>query len=185
MPAAGAVRLVQDFVNTFEPQVGAEQLTTPEQLRDWLAERHLLPAGARLRPQDLATALTVREGLRAVLRAHAGHPVDTAALDALNQVLAPVHPAFTAEGYRLVAAGGSAFGRALAGLLDAVRQSAEDGTWTRLKVCDRDTCRWAYYDESRNRVRRWCSMAGCGNHVKMRRAYTARAARRRQAEGDA
>jgi predicted RNA-binding Zn ribbon-like protein len=181
VPATGAVLLVRDFVNTYEPQVDGEKLDTPEQLRDWLAGRDLLPAGARLRPADLATAVAVREGLRAVLRAHAGHPVDPEALAPLNRALAPVRPAFTAGGYELVATGGPAFDRALAGLLDAVRQSAEDGTWTRLKVCERDTCHWAFYDDSRNRVRRWCSMAGCGNHVKMRRAYTARVSRRRQA----
>ncbi|MFI2651942.1 CGNR zinc finger domain-containing protein [Micromonospora fulviviridis] len=45
-------------------------------------------------------------------------------------------------------------------------------------MCDRDTCRWAYYDASRNQARRWCSMAGCGNHVKMRRAYAVRRGRR-------
>jgi predicted RNA-binding Zn ribbon-like protein len=184
VPAAGAVRLVRDFVNTYEPQIAAEELTTPEQLREWLAQRQLLAAGARLRPADLATAVTVREGLRAVLRTHAGHPADPDALAALNQALPPVRPAFTADGYRLVAAGGPAFDRALAGLIDAVRQAAEDGTWTRLKVCERDTCRWAFYDDSRNRVRRWCSMAGCGNHVKMRHAYSART-RRRQGEQDA
>ena len=184
MPAVGAVQLVRDFVNTFEPQLGTEQLTTPEQLRDWLAERQLLPAGARLRPADLAIAVTVREGLRAVLRGHAGHPVDPSALETLNRALSPVRPAFTADGYELVARGDAAMDRALAGLIDAVRQCAEDGTWGRLKVCERDTCRWAFYDDSRNRVRRWCSMAGCGNHVKMRRAYTARTARRRQAAAD-
>jgi predicted RNA-binding Zn ribbon-like protein len=184
VPASGAIQVVRDFVNTYEPQVGAEELTTPGQLRDWLAARQLLPAGTRLRPADLVTAVTVREGLRSALRAHAGHAVDPEAIEALNQALAPVRPALTAGGWELVAPGGSAFDRALAGLLDAVRQSTEDGTWTRLKVCERDTCRWAFYDDSRNRVRRWCSMAGCGNHVKMRRAYTARTARRRQAAQD-
>ncbi|WP_454085637.1 CGNR zinc finger domain-containing protein [Georgenia sp. Marseille-Q6866] len=59
-------------------------------------------------------------------------------------------------------------------IIVAIRCSAQDGTWTRLKVCARDTCRWAFYDASRNQARRWCSMAGCGNHVKMKRAYAAR-----------
>ena len=68
-------------------------------------------------------------------------------------------------------------GQALGQLLDAVRQTSQDGTWPRLKVCARDTCRWAFYDASRNQVRRWCSMAGCGNHVKMKRAYATRKAR--------
>lgn len=59
----------------------------------------------------------------------------------------------------------------------AIRQAAEDGTWTRLKVCARDTCRWAYYDSSRNQARRWCSMAGCGTYIKMKRAYAVRTGR--------
>jgi predicted RNA-binding Zn ribbon-like protein len=32
----------------------------------------------------------------------------------------------------------------------------------------------AFSDSSRNRSGRWCSMASCGNIVKMRRAYRAR-----------
>jgi predicted RNA-binding Zn ribbon-like protein len=60
---------------------------------------------------------------------------------------------------------------ALASLVTAVRSAVDHGTWARLKVCARDSCRWAYYDRSRNRSSRWCTMAGCGNIVKMRRAH--------------
>jgi predicted RNA-binding Zn ribbon-like protein len=178
-----AVRLVRDFVNTREPQVDEETLTAPDRLRDWLAERDLIPADARLRPADLTLALTIREGLRAVLLGHAGHAAHPGALETLNDVLGkvPVRLTFTDDGYRLAATRGTALDHALAQLLDAVRQSGEDRTWTRLKVCDRATCRWAFYDASRNQARRWCSMAGCGNHIKMRRAYAARTRRQRQA----
>ncbi|SDT31777.1 Conserved protein containing a Zn-ribbon-like motif, possibly RNA-binding [Friedmanniella luteola] len=171
-----AVRLVRDFVNTREPQVDAESLTGPGALRDWLAEHGLLPAGARLDEADLVSAVAVREGLRGVLLQNAGHEAEPGALDALNAVLArvPVRVRFEGAGYRFGAGGDAAFGAALGGLLDAVRQAREDGTWPRLKVCARDSCRWAYYDASRNQVRRWCSMAGCGNHVKMQRAYATR-----------
>jgi predicted RNA-binding Zn ribbon-like protein len=167
-----AAALVRDFVNTYEPQVDAEELTSPERLRDWLAGRGLLPAGARLRRADLELARAVREGLRAVLL----DPADPAARDRLGAGLAavPVRLTVTAGGLRLVAVRDTAVQRALAGLVDAIRQSGEDGTWPRLKVCARDTCRWAFYDASRNQARRWCSMAGCGNHVKMRRAYARR-----------
>ncbi|MGY0006893.1 CGNR zinc finger domain-containing protein [Micromonospora sp. I033] len=174
-----AVRLVRDFVNTFEPQVDEESLTTPDALRDWCAERGLLPAGARLGSSDLATARTVREGLRAVLLGHAGHPADPGALRRLDEALAavPVRMALADRGPHLVPAGTGPLDVALAALVEAVRQCAQDQVWTRLKVCDRDTCRWAYYDASRNQARRWCSMAGCGNYVKMRRAYAARRGR--------
>jgi len=179
-----AVRLVRDFVNTYEPQVDAETLTSPERLRGWFVERGLMPPDAPVRPADLAVARTVREGLRAVLLDHAGHTADASALHRLDGALAsvPVRATFAADGYRLVSAVDTPFQRGLAGLVDAIRQCREDHTWSRLKVCDRDSCRWAFYDASRNKVRRWCSMAGCGNHVKMRRAYAAR--KRREGSAD-
>jgi predicted RNA-binding Zn ribbon-like protein len=175
-----AALLVRDFVNTYEPQVDDESLTTPDALRDWLVQRRLLPGDAHLRPADLGLAVAVREGLRAVLLGHAGHAADPAATAALDRVLAdvPVRVTVDGGGFRLVAVRDAAFDTAMAGLLDAVRQCREEHTWTRLKVCDRATCRWAYYDASRNQARRWCSMAGCGNYVKMRRAYAARTGRR-------
>jgi predicted RNA-binding Zn ribbon-like protein len=180
-----AARLVRDFVNTYEPQLDEENLTTPDRLRAWFAERQLIPSDAKFRPADLAAAVTIREGLRSVLLGHAGHPTDPTAQERLDLALAavPVRLALADGGPRLVAAGGSAADQALVRLLDAIRQCAEDHTWSRLKVCDRDSCRWAYYDASRNQVRRWCSMAGCGNYVKMRRAYAARTNRKAQATG--
>jgi predicted RNA-binding Zn ribbon-like protein len=180
-----AAWLVRDFINTLEPQVDQESLTTPDHLRDWLAERQLLPADAQLRPSDLTVARAIREGLRSALLGHAGHPTDPAAVEALNHALAevPVRLTFTGSGYHLVSTRSTAFDHALAQLVDAIRQCGEDRTWMRLKVCDRDTCRWAFYDASRNQVRRWCSMASCGNYVKMHRAYAARTSRKRQAAG--
>jgi predicted RNA-binding Zn ribbon-like protein len=172
-----ALLLVRDFVNTREPQVGTDELTTPAALRDWCATRALVSPRARMDRADLDQALAVREGLRAVLMGHAGHDVDDRAVDGLNRVLAqvPVGVAFDAGAFRLIPSAPGALAQTLAALADAVRQASEDQTWWRLKVCDRATCRWAFYDASRNQTRRWCSMAGCGNHVKMKRAYARRA----------
>lgn len=44
---------------------------------------------------------------------------------------------------------------------------ADDG-WQRIKACSNEHCRWAFYDESRNRSRRWCDSAACGNVMKVR-----------------
>jgi predicted RNA-binding Zn ribbon-like protein len=173
------IRLVRDFVNTYERQVDEESLSTSDALKDWLVEHRLVPADARVGATDLATTLAVREGLRSVLLGHAGHDPDPRTMDAFHAALTdlPVRLHFDADGYRLVSTGTDPVAQALGQLLDAVRQASEDRTWPRLKVCARDTCRWAYYDASRNQVRRWCSMAGCGNQVKMRRAYATRKAR--------
>jgi predicted RNA-binding Zn ribbon-like protein len=176
-----AVRLVRDFINTREPQVDAESLTTPDQLRDWFSDRQLMPVDDQLLPEDLRVAVAIREGLRSVLGGHAGQPIGPGAAESLNSALAevPVRLAVTGRGFQLAATRDTAIDGALAQLVDAIRQSREDGTWAKLKVCARDTCRWAFYDASRNQVRRWCSMAGCGNHIKMKRAYAARVSRQR------
>lgn len=173
------IRLIRDFVNTYEPQVDEESLPSSDALRDWLVQQHLVPAGAVVTDGDLTTTLVVREGLRNVLLGHAGHDPDPERIDALRAALAdlPVRLDLDVDGYRLIAVRTDPVGQALAQLLDAVRQTTQDGTWPRLKVCARDTCRWAFYDASRNQVRRWCSMAGCGNHVKMKRAYASRRTR--------
>lgn len=39
----------------------------------------------------------------------------------------------------------------------------------RMKICDNDDCRWIFFDESRNRARRWCDDRACGNLLKVRR----------------
>jgi predicted RNA-binding Zn ribbon-like protein len=171
-----AIALIRDFVNTREPQLDSESLTDARELERWLTSRELIPADAGLGQAELDLALTIRESIRGVLLSHHGDGDTTAAADRLTEALArvPVRLAFTPGGLRLVACRPEPFEQAVAGLIDAIRQSTEDHTWTNLKVCARDSCRWAFYDNSRNHGRRWCSMAGCGNHVKMKRAYATR-----------
>jgi predicted RNA-binding Zn ribbon-like protein len=42
----------------------------------------------------------------------------------------------------------------------------------RVKECPGvNDCGWLFYDASKNRSRRWCSMEGCGSRVKMRHQY--------------
>jgi len=47
----------------------------------------------------------------------------------------------------------------------------------RIKLCQNLHCRWAFIDTSRNRSRKWCSSATCGNVSKVR-AFRARQQRR-------
>jgi len=44
-----------------------------------------------------------------------------------------------------------------------------EGEPERIKVCANPDCGWVIYDSSRNRTRRWCEAAECGNLVKVRR----------------
>src|SRR5690242_8778689 len=78
-------KLIEDFVNTNElDEQDGEHLRDPGALRDWLSERDLLPAGAQVSGDDLESALTVREALRALLLANNGAPLDLSAVATLN-----------------------------------------------------------------------------------------------------
>ena len=171
------LRLVRDFVNTVEYQEDEEGWERPADLTAWLRARDLLTdGGATASDEDLEFAKTIREGFRSVLAGHAGHDVDAVAVRRLDDALSrlPVRVTFGGpDVFSLAPAAGDGVRDALAGVLDAVRASREDGSWSRLKVCDRATCRWAYYDHSKNRSSRWCTMAGCGNAVKMQKRASA------------
>ena len=56
-------------------------------------------------------------------------------------------------------------------LLAAVARSGAEivaeGTRARLRVCANPACGLFFYDDSRTRRRRWCSMAVCGNRSKV------------------
>jgi predicted RNA-binding Zn ribbon-like protein len=57
--------------------------------------------------------------------------------------------------------------------------TAEDTT--RIKVCpggDGSSCFWVFYDATKNRIRRWCSMEECGTNSKVRRQTARRRATR-------
>lgn len=53
-----------------------------------------------------------------------------------------------------------------------------DGDPRRLRRCDDSECGWLFLDSSRNRSRRWCSMADCGSRNKQRLYYRRQQSRR-------
>jgi predicted RNA-binding Zn ribbon-like protein len=169
-PAPGDLELVRAFVNTWDAEDGTELLTSPHELRDWLAARDLAAPQARISVADLRHAREVREALRAILFAHSGLELDPqgpAALDAAAR-RARLAVRFGSDGgVRVAPEAGGADG-AIGRLLAIVAGALQDGTWERLKVCLADDCQVAFYDQSRNRSAVWCDMRGCGNRQKVR-----------------
>jgi predicted RNA-binding Zn ribbon-like protein len=53
--------------------------------------------------------------------------------------------------------------------LDAATLLTDDARRGRIGACDE--CRWLYLDTTRNRSRRWCDPADCGNRARQRRHY--------------
>ncbi|MEU6025123.1 ABATE domain-containing protein [Micromonospora sp. NPDC047134] len=66
--------------------------------------------------------------------------------------------------------------RPLRPVVHAAAQLLTTGQLNRVKGCG--GCRFLFYDESKNRSRRWCSMDDCGTAEKIRRYLTARQGRR-------
>jgi predicted RNA-binding Zn ribbon-like protein len=169
---------IEALVNTVELDSGEEQLSSPEALRDWLAGQGLLRASAVVGDADLTAAIELREALRAMLRVNDGEPVDPAAVETVNRAAAglPLRLAFDAGGDPGLRPGQEGVRGALAMLLAGIAVARANGTWQRLKACSADDCQWAFYDQSKNRSGRWCSMRTCGNRTKTRAYRTRRRA---------
>ena len=167
-PAPGPLRLVQRFVNSVDLEDGPDDFATATGLGEWLADAGLLSAGAPVDEAGRRRAVELREAIRGLA---AGDP----GAEAINRAArrAGLHPVLTAAGSRLEPTAGGVDG-ALGHVVAALHAAVAEGTWPRLKACERDVCRWAFYDHSKNRSGHWCSMAGCGSRVKNRRAYRRR-----------
>ncbi|HKN53753.1 MAG TPA: CGNR zinc finger domain-containing protein [Amycolatopsis sp.] len=138
--------LVVDFLNTVNVEDGTDLLDHPERWRKWAAKHGVSP-------NPLPEARTARDALRAAV----GDPrLPAAHLDVATRI------ALTEAGPALAAR--DAVGATLA----AAARLVVRGDWIRLKICPADACLWAFYDESRNRSRTWCSMRVCGNREKAR-----------------
>lgn len=161
---AEMLRLVA-FVNTLDVEGGTETIASATAFEAWLRDNDLLRAGEQVTEADAAAGRELREALRTALLAHEERPTGGAA-----PVLAtiPLQLAIHADGTTAVTAGGAGATPALARLVAGIPAAVADGTWWRTKACSKDGCRWAYYDRSRNRSRRWCSMEVCGNREKTR-----------------
>ncbi|WP_151526741.1 CGNR zinc finger domain-containing protein [Serinicoccus kebangsaanensis] len=166
--APGELELVRAFVNTLDLEDGVDQLADPASWSAW-ADGLGIPEPAS--KAELARLRELREALRAGLLAnHDRAPLPAHARQSLDEVLlwSRARPVLTDAGIALEVGGAGA--RALAGKVVAiVGHALADGTWSRLKACRDDTCRWAFYDRSRSRTGQWCSMEVCGNRNKQAR----------------
>lgn len=163
--------------------VQQERLTAGEAAR-------LLDAAAtspREAQSVLQEARELRDACYAVFSAAAaGRPPPANALTALNEALAASLPHL-----RLAWAGGAGHWQwahagedlhaPLWGLARSAAELLTSPDLDRVRECDGDACTWLFLDRSRNRSRRWCDMASCGNRAKARRHYRRTRGRRKDA----
>ncbi len=158
--APGDLEIVRLLINTYDVEDDADALDAA-----WLKDNGLALDGVSAR--DLDRTRELREALRDLLSSH-GH--DAEATTHLNAIAAqaPLTVAFDEHGHAHLHPTGTGFAAVAARVLAIVERAQADGTWERMKACAMDTCRWAFYDHSRNRSRQWCDMAVCGNRAKAR-----------------
>ncbi len=167
--APGPLETVRKFVNTYDVEAGADALATSEALAGWLYDAALTQEAVDASEDDLHRAVELREALRAAMAAnHAGTGIPPDALAAINSAAdrARLQLTLTADGGWVASARAGGVDEALGAVLAIVARAAGDGSWPRLKVCSNDVCRWAFYDHSRARTGKWCSMQICGNRAK-------------------
>ncbi len=159
---------LRTFINSVSPESKADLLTGPDRLEEWCAQNSQCEGAA---PADLARLRAFREALRGVLEVNTGSREAGSAWAALE-------PFAQASGYKMridalgspaLEPAGHGAERTIAALLAIVYDAMRRGNWSRLKACRKESCRWAYYDKSKNGSGIWCDMAVCGNRMKAKR----------------
>jgi predicted RNA-binding Zn ribbon-like protein len=170
-----------DLVNSQHGE-GPDLLEDPVWLGDFLAHWGYASAGSPRggeRRGLVALRAVMRRIVEAVSRGESPAPSD---LDGINRFLrrGRLAPALETDGadfeLRLVPVRRD-WPSVRSELASALAELLSRGEPDRLKVCDNVQCRFAFYDASRNRSRRWCSHTTCGNRHKVTRF---RARRRRE-----
>jgi predicted RNA-binding Zn ribbon-like protein len=166
------------FVNTLDVEDALDRFGSPAALRSWLVDRGLVGPETRVTRRELGLAIELRDALRRTFLTHSGIDPSTPELAAVNRVLDrfPVSVRVDATGAPHVEPRGAGVVGALGRVVSDMSAAQARGTWDRLKLCPAEDCLWAFFDASKNRSRRWCSMNVCGNRTKTREYRRRRAA---------
>ncbi|HXY73119.1 MAG TPA: ABATE domain-containing protein [Actinomycetota bacterium] len=164
-----------------------ERLRAPADLGHWLEMSGLVASAPRVTAADLAAARELREAIFRLARcAMDGRPADAGDLRIVNAWASrPDMP------LALRSIGTAVRTLSVRPVADALATVARDAVElfggpqaARVRECAAPDCSGLFLDESRAGVRRWCSMAGCGNRVKVAN-YRRRSASRTPARGGA
>jgi predicted RNA-binding Zn ribbon-like protein len=174
------------FVNTVGERSGPESeeyFKDAEDLRKAFVRFGILREGIALDESYRVRAIELRDGIYRMLSSIAARRTaaedDIETLNAeLAEALAKIELASTGgQGVSWVLTERNPRERALMVIALSAAGVASSPLANRVRECANETCGWIFLDHSKNRSRRWCSMADCGNKAKARRFQ----ARRRSA----
>lgn len=173
-PAPGDLELVRGFLSLHDHVAGTRDSLAPssETIAWWLCDRGLLAGDEVPTEAELRWAAQILEALRSRVSENKGAPADADTIRALDRAARETELGLDFGGKALRP---DALGvRGAVGRILAIAFLAElDGSWSRFKECSSPTCRAVFWDRSKNRSGRWCTMRDCGNRAKVR-AYRER-----------
>jgi predicted RNA-binding Zn ribbon-like protein len=165
--APGRLEAVRAFLNTVDLEAAARGAAVDD-LGGWCTSSGLCPDAGEAALADLRA---FREALRDLVEANGGEGDPGERWRAMEP-----YAARAGYGLRISPSGvpvlepqGKGADAAIAAILAIVYDAVADGTWARLKACRKESCRWAFYDLSKNGSGAWCNMRVCGNRVKAAR----------------
>lgn len=168
--APGRLETLRRFLNTAGLESGREDLASAESAGAWIREADL--PYKTLDEAELRRLRELRETFRAVFLAHNGQGDAASAQGRLAEVFSEARLRMEWNGPAGAPAlrpDESAPNVTESALLAIAYDAVAYGTWSRMKACRKESCRWAFYDRSKNGSGAWCSMAVCGNRVKAQR----------------
>lgn len=171
--------LWDDYLNTiwrdWKGKLGEkDRLDEPQWLKQWLAE-HRFPDLPYPDARELAELKQFRSLLLRIVRTLInGEKIGSEDLIAFNAVLAEGlitrQLGRDAEEWKLEYVPlQSNWKQVMADIAADFAAKMADGEPGRLRICDNPDCLWVYYDETRNRSKRYCDDKLCGNLMKVRR----------------
>ncbi len=160
--------LLRVFVNTLDYPAGPDALSTADAASQWCRHHGLPPVSNQ---RELQRLRGFREALRELFFANNGEGDPELGWQAMQSFLEAARFAIALRpGLRPeLEPAGAGTERAIAMMLAIAYDAVSAGTWQRLRACKKSSCRFAYYDHSKNGSRAWCSMAVCGNREKAQR----------------
>jgi predicted RNA-binding Zn ribbon-like protein len=171
-PAPDDLELVRAFLSLHDHERGNPDALRPslESVRWWLGSRGFVGSGEPVRDQDLAWALRVRDALTAKVRENMGQPRDEEATDLLNHAAEEVglRVCFGCADDDPIHVDASGVRGAIGRILGSAFLAELDGRWERFRICHDPGCASVFFDRSKNKSGKWCSMSSCGNRAKVR-----------------
>jgi predicted RNA-binding Zn ribbon-like protein len=179
-----------DFLNSVATPVDLpiDWIKDGEGLLAWLEQSQCVPSevlGAMRKlaiPGELdrlaAQARSLREWFRAFVRERKGRPLESAdlvELEPLNLLLARDEAIGKVVVYKHGAGGAFSLERSrrwtspeslLLPIAEILAKLVCEEDFTYVKACEGPSCMLMFADHTRGHVRRWCSMAACGNRAK-------------------